>query len=136
MAALAQRQINASSTTVEKPLNGKPTNQNHEPRTNYSDPNGSGDKSPPPQVDPVDEIFALGLPILTQAGIKEPSARSFLGLMRKQSNDDAKVVNAIRKCVEEKPLHPIEYLQGLLGKKPGNAKLSVKHQGGSVVEHA
>ena len=74
-------------------------------------PPGSAD--PPP--DPAEAIFALGLPLLTQAGVAEKSARSFLGFLRKQAKErggDPAVVQALHRCADAKALQPVEFLQG------------------------
>jgi hypothetical protein len=63
--------------------------------------------------DPKDAIFALGLPLLTQAGVSERNARSFLGFLRK-GNRDEEVVDAIRRCAAERASAPVEFLQGCL----------------------
>jgi hypothetical protein len=91
-------------------------------------PDGTG------SVEPVDEIFASGLPLLIQAGMKDQSARSMLGMLRKH-NGDVKVVNAIRQCIVEKPIQPISWLQAALAQK-AMAKVNVKHEGGQIVEPA
>ncbi len=74
-----------------------------------SDADASGGK--PPAVAPVDVIFGMGIPLLTAAGVPDKSARSMLGLMRKQHSDDA-VVAALQRCVDERPLEPVAFLQG------------------------
>ena len=58
-------------------------NQNQNQRTS-SVPNGTAS---PPGRRPVDDLFGPGLAFLLQAGVKEKSARSFLGLLRKTLGD-------------------------------------------------
>lgn len=68
-----------------------------------------------PAVDPAEAIFALGIPLLTQANVPENNARSFLGFLRKQAKTkggDMAVLNAINRCAKERALQPVEFLQG------------------------
>jgi uncharacterized protein YdaU (DUF1376 family) len=58
-------------------------------------------------------IFTYGLPLLTNAGTPDKQARSFLGGLRKSHGDDA-LVNALRECVKNKPLQPLEWLAKVL----------------------
>jgi hypothetical protein len=81
-------------------------------------PKGTGAKAP---VQPVDEIFANGLPLLTAAGVSEKNARSMLGLMRKQHGDEP-VVDVIRRCASERPLEPVAWLQAALKAPRGTSK--------------
>lgn len=89
--------------------------------------------APPPPAAPagepsaVDTIFAVGIPLLTQHGVPERNARSFLGHLRKvaaknQGGDDA-VVAALQRCIREQALVPVEFLQGCFkgGKAGGPA---------------
>jgi len=86
---------------------------------------------PPPdastELTPVETIFAVGVPLLTQHGVAERNARSFLGHLRKvaakNQGGDAAVVAALERCVREQALVPIEFLQGCFkgGKLPGAA---------------
>lgn len=76
-----------------------------------SAPDGAGASAPLDMpVDPVDVIFGLGVPLLVAANVPEKNARSFLGLQRRLAKDDAKVADAIRRCVEEKALAPLEFI--------------------------
>ena len=72
--------------------------------------NATGAQAPP---DPADSIFALGVPMLTAAGVSERNSRSMLGLMRKTHGDTA-VVGALQRCAEERPLQPVAWLQAAL----------------------
>ncbi|AVJ30176.1 YdaU family protein [Achromobacter spanius] len=88
-------------------------NPNQEPRTNkYSVPNGTGG-APPEPPSAVDQIFALGLPLLIAAGQPEKQARSMLGMFRK-NHDDADIVRAIQQCVDDQAIEPVGYLQRVL----------------------
>lgn len=75
-----------------------------------SEPNGSGGK-PPLTTDEI--IFGYGVPLLVNAGTADKSARSFLGGLRKGHGDEA-LVNALRNCLREKPLQPLEWLAAAL----------------------
>lgn len=79
-------------------------------------PDGTGGEPPePPSA--VDLIFALGLPLLTSAGLPEKQARTMLGMFRKQHGDDA-TVRAIQQCVDAEALEPVGYLQRVLRTQP------------------
>lgn len=60
-----------------------------------------------------ENIFAYGIPLLTNAGIKESQARSFFGKLIKD-NGDAAVVEALRECFKMKPIQPLEWLVAAL----------------------
>jgi uncharacterized protein YdaU (DUF1376 family) len=83
-------------------------NPNQEPRTNnhISVSKDTGDK-PPLSTDEI--IFSYGVPLLTNAGTPEKSARSFLGGLRKSHGDEA-LVNTLRDCIKAKPMQPLEWL--------------------------
>jgi hypothetical protein len=66
--------------------------------------------SAPPDPDP---IFGHGVHLLISKGIKEKSARSFLGLMRK-SHGDAMVVEAIGKAEADDISDPVPWLRKYL----------------------
>lgn len=76
-------------------------------------PNGTGAKAP---LTPDEIIFGYGVPLLTNAGTADKQARSFLGGLRKSHGDDA-LVNALRDCIREKPLQPLEWLAKVLPPK-------------------
>jgi len=101
--ASAERRFNARSTDVQPTNNHKPITKNQEP---YSVPKGTEAK---PQLTPDEIIFGYGLPLLTNAGNPEKQARSFLGGLRKAHGDD-ELINALRDCIKEKPLQPLEWL--------------------------
>ena len=101
---------------TENPVGGqeKPSrNPNQEPITNkYSVPNGTGGAPPEPPT-AVEQIFALGLPLLIAAGQPEKQARSMLGMFRK-SHQDEDIVRAIQQCVDDQAIEPVGYLQRVL----------------------
>jgi uncharacterized protein YdaU (DUF1376 family) len=80
------------------------------PITSYSVPNGTGGKPP---MSPDEIVFGYGVPLLVNAGSTDKAARSFLGGLRKGHGDDA-LINALRNCLREKPLQPLEWLAAAL----------------------
>jgi uncharacterized protein YdaU (DUF1376 family) len=112
-------------------------------RSEHSEPDGSGGEppadppappspppapTPPPAAAPVaiatpkDIVFALGVPLLTAAGVKESNARSFLG-MRSKTHGDPALAAALQECAAEAPVQPIPWLEKKLGPQPaGKAK--------------
>lgn len=88
--------------------------------THYPLPNSSVSKDTDGKPSPDEIIFGYGVPLLTNAGTPDKQARSFLGGLRK-SHGDAALVNALRDCIREKPLQPLEWLAAVLppsGVKP------------------
>jgi len=79
-------------------------------------PNGTGAKAP---MTTDEIIFGYGVPLLVNAGSADKAARSFLGGLRKGHGDQA-VVDALRNCLREKPLQPLEWLAAAL--PPAGAK--------------
>jgi uncharacterized protein YdaU (DUF1376 family) len=65
-------------------------------RTSYSVPNGTGGKPPSAQ----DLVWAMGVPLLTAAGVREPNARSMLGKLAGTHGAEALAL-AIQRCAEE-----------------------------------
>lgn len=80
---------------------------------------------PPNPPDASDQIFALGPPLLTAAGVTDKNARSMLGLMRKTHGDDA-LLRALGRMAVEKPIQPVPWLQAALGPRPASTG---KHTG-------
>lgn len=81
-------------------------------------PNGTGGK-PPMSADEI--VFGYGVPLLVNAGSTDKAARSFLGGLRKGHGDDA-LINALRNCLREKPLQPLEWLAAALPPAGSKAK--------------
>lgn len=71
------------------------------------------------QLDQVEAVITLGLPLLLSAGVPERQARSFLGRLRKFNSDEA-VLAAIDRCVKAVAASPVEFLQGCLRTNPGH----------------
>lgn len=117
----AQRKANVRSVSASEADNSKTEGGQKTPglgareekrreEKSSSEPNGSGGK--PPQL-PEEIIFSYGLGLLTNAGIAEKQARSFLGGLRK-SHDDNVIVDVLRDCIRAKPLQPLEWLAAAL----------------------
>lgn len=102
----------------------------------HSVPDGTGAAAPPPPPEPtapnpppaapappadpgpapsaVDTIFAVGLPMLQQAGVPDRNARTFLGHLRKLAKGrggDGAVVQALNRCATAQALDPVTFLQ-------------------------
>lgn len=105
-----QSESNATHNTV-------PTTQD---TRHNSVPNGTGAKAP---LTTDEIIFGYGVPLLTNAGTADKQARSFLGGLRKSHGDD-ELVNALRDCIREKPLQPLEWLAKRLPPKGAPPKMN------------
>lgn len=118
---------NASSVT-----NTLPEKRREEKNTTVA--KATGDKSP---LSPDEIIFGYGVPLLTNAGVVDKQARSFLGGLRKSHGDEA-LVNALRECIRVKPLQPLEWLAKVLppdGIKPKlNKQEALEASNRAVVE--
>lgn len=94
----------------------------------------TGVKTP---LTPDEIIFGYGVPLLTNAGSTDRSARSFLGSLRKAHGDEA-LVNTLRECIRAKPVQPLEWLAKALppdGIKPKlNKQESLEASNRAVVE--
>ena len=113
--ASAERRLNGRSTVASTDVRTdvQPTN-NQEPITNNHKTNSvskdTGVKTP---MSPDEIIFGYGVPLLTNAGVSDKQARSFLGGLRKTHGDEA-LVNTLRECIRAKPLQPLEWLAAAL----------------------
>lgn len=100
----------------------------------YSVSKDTGDKPP---LTPDEIIFGYGVPLLTNAGATDKSARSFLGSLRKAHGDET-LVNTLRDCIRAKPIQPLEWLAKALppdGIKPKlNKQESLEASNRAVVE--
>lgn len=104
-----------------------------------SDADASGGKPPaspasaPPPPTAKDIVFALGVPLLTAAGVKEANARSFLG-MQVKAHGDAKTAEALQACADERAIDPVSWLQKRLGPIRTGAKAG-KHAGFDLLDY-
>ena len=118
--ALPVREDKAGSSrgqTCETPSKGQGERQGQGQGQGFkynTDANASGGKPPDLQ----DSVFALGVPMLTAAGVSDRNSRSMLAMLCKQ-NGAAKVVDALQRCATEKPIQPVPWLQAAL--KPRGA---------------
>jgi len=123
---------------------GTKTNQSHiQSTTSVPDGTDADGVAPPPPApgtdrvlitDPDEIIFGYGVPLLTVAGTSDKNARSFLGGLRKVHGDIA-LIDALRRCIREKPLQPLEWLAAALPPKPGKGKQSaVESRNAAVVD--
>lgn len=83
-------------------------------------------------MSPDEIIFGYGVPLLVNAGSADKAARSFLGGLRKGHGDHA-VVDALRNCLREKPLQPLEWLAAAL---PPHGAKSTKPNAQEALEAA
>ena len=79
---------------------------------NLSDASHRADKPPP---DPIETIFQIGVPILTEAGVSEKSARSLLGKLRKDHGSVA-VAGAVDRMAVERPSEPAAWITAAMVK--------------------
>jgi hypothetical protein len=97
-----------SQPIAKATINQEPITINHKPITNnHSSVSKDTGGKPPLSTDEI--IFGYGVPLLTNAGTLEKSARSFLGGLRKAHGDEM-LVNTLRDCIRVKPLQPLEWL--------------------------
>ena len=133
--ASAERRLNGrltdTSTDVQPTNNQEPITKNHKTNSVSKD---TGVKTP---MSPDEIIFGYGVPLLTNAGVADKQARSFLGGLRKTHGDDA-LVNTLRECIRAKPLQPLEWLAAALppaGIKPKmNKQEALEASNRAVVE--
>jgi uncharacterized protein YdaU (DUF1376 family) len=138
--ASAERRKNKSLTDVQQVFNSSATDEqlttNQQPLTtnHNSVSKDTGDKPP---LTPDEIIFGYGVPLLTNAGATDKSARSFLGSLRKAHGDET-LVNTLRDCIRAKPIQPLEWLAKALppdGIKPKlNKQESLEASNRAVVE--
>lgn len=76
-----------------------------------------GHKPAQPPLTAQDAIFAMGVPMLTAAGVDINTARSMLGKLRKH-HPDADVAAALQRCAEVAPMQPVPWLIAALPLKP------------------
>lgn len=89
-------------------------------------PNGTGGEPPnEPPLDPKDQVYAIGIALLTSAEVTEKNARSFLA-MQVKAHTAPVVVDALQRCAAEKPIQPVPWLVSALKSK---AKRNSRHTG-------
>lgn len=109
------------SESDSKPEPNRNPNQTPDTRQRHSEAIASGGKPPTMTADEI--IFGYGVPLLTNAGIAEKQARSFLGGLRKEHGDGV-VIDKLRDCMRARPLQPLEWLAAAL--PPGGGRRAGK----------
>lgn len=89
---------------------------------NLSDASHRADKPP---SEPIDVIFQIGTPMLTEAGVKDASARSLLGKLRKMHGDKA-VAEAVIRMAAERPSEPAAWIVAALVKPAERGQSTAK----------
>lgn len=107
-----KRARKAHALSTERSPNQEPLTKNQEPELKDSEPNGSGAQNAP------DPIFGFGLDMLTRKAVKELTARSFLGMMRKKVGDDV-AFTLLERCDREDITDPIPWLQKAMLQRTG-----------------
>lgn len=108
---------------VSEPPLEPPPSSSSSPSGNSSVPDGTGSAAAPPSDR--DSVFAVGVTLLTAAGVEDRNARSFLAQQSK-AHGDAVVLDALNRCAAERPIQPIPWLIAALKSKPTRAS---KHSG-------
>ena len=65
---------------------------------------------------PDEIIWSAGVKLITGSGVSEPSARAFLGGLRKR-HDDGELAAAVWQCMAAKPIDPRSWLKASLGER-------------------
>lgn len=99
---------------VSEPPKEPPPSSSSSPSGNSSAPDGAGASAPPTDRD---AVFAVGVTLLTSAGVEDRNARSFLAQQSK-AHGEAVVLDALNRCADERPVQPIPWLVAALKTKP------------------
>lgn len=102
------------SGNPEKSDSKAPTS--HFPLPSCSDPIGSGADAPPTRsgVTAQDQVFAIGVTLLTAASVSDKNARSFLAAQCKAHGPE-RVVEALHACAAERAVQPVPWIVEHLG---------------------
>lgn len=76
-----------------------------------SAPIGAGDGAPP---NANEQVFAIGVSLLTAAGVIERNARSFLAA-QVRAHEPPKVLEVLQRCAREAPIQPVPWIVAALG---------------------
>lgn len=101
---------NPSTSGANAP--GAPAPDGSPPPAPAPQPTASPPPAPPPSAR--DVVFAVGVPLLTAAGVAERNARSFLAAQSK-AHGDARVAEVLQQCAEAGPVQPVPWLTKALG---------------------
>jgi uncharacterized protein YdaU (DUF1376 family) len=113
--------------------NSNPTQSSPPPTSHLSsEANASGGQAPS-ALTPKDMVFAIGVPLLTAAAVKESNARSFLAMQCK-SHGESRVVEALQACAKEGPVQPVPWLTAHLGAKRAGGR-SGRHHGFDTLKY-
>jgi hypothetical protein len=93
---------------------------------NHSEGKPSG--AEPLQIDPVKELFDLGVAILTEAGMGEREARSMVGKWRKERGP-GETLTALLECQAQRISEPVEWLTKRLQKAHYVSKSGYEYRG-------
>jgi hypothetical protein len=86
-------------------------------------PDGTGADAPAvrPGVTAQDQVFAIGVTLLTAADVSDRNARSFLAAQCKAHGPE-RVVEALRTCAAERPVQPVPRIVEILGRPDARQK--------------
>lgn len=124
-----QNETNRFPDGLAKAKQNETPSPSHKPTTSDADASAGKPALPVPK----DIVFALGVPLLTAAGVKEANARSFLG-MQVKAHGDAKTAEALQACADERAIDPVSWLQKRLGPIRTGAKAG-KHAGFDLLDY-
>lgn len=109
----------------EERISGRLTSevkQNPTPSSSSSSSSKDQELTASPSAEPADPIFGTGLEFLKRKGVKESSARSFLGLLRKELRDDLTVATLLAEAERQDISAPQAWLTAAAkGKKSAAA---------------
>jgi hypothetical protein len=74
----------------------------------------------PEQPTAQDQVYAIGVTLLTAADVSDRNARSFLAAQVKAFGAP-RVLQALQACAAERPIQPVPWIVTALGGKPGKA---------------
>lgn len=122
--------------TESKKREGEGEGKEKEKGFDYSEPKGSGDKSPPAELSASD-LWAAAVELLKGQGNSEATARSFIGGLRKQHGDE--ITDAvIQAAVLERPAEARAWIAAAClarGKGARTPKALAQHTGFSTLNY-
>ncbi len=119
----SESRVTSTVVTVESDPSSTPSTKHQAPEGKHSEAKASGAGSAP---DSADQVFGLGVALMTANGVTDRQARSTLGLLRKQHGDGA-VIAALERCAIEKPLQPVSWLVAAMTPKTRHAGFEAKN---------
>ena len=101
----------AGQASAQRRFNGRPADvQPTDTDTDTLDKSNGGKPPENEKIDPVKQLFDLGISILVEAGTPERQARSLVGKYRK-GKPDAEVLQALLDCRAQSISNPVEWLE-------------------------